>query len=823
MWPAAALIGRLRYAQKFLLVGLVLLVPLVVTANSYIAVQREQIDATVREQQGLRYLRTLLVLAGDMVQARRSAVSAGFDLSVNLDAALARVDEVDRQVSGSWQVHAEWGKTREAIVTTMEMATQAKSVQFTKYQEASDSILALIVTLGDRSGLIHDPDLDSNYIARMLQDWLPSLGDIAGRIADLLELNSQGQGDEQLKVFMELGKYFGVVSNSGQHLARAADAVAASGGDDGVVAAIRSQSRELHTVTEAMGGRLALAVKHQSLQQFPSHSADAVRVATNNYASVAVSSLDRLLQIRIERSTDRIERVQGWLGMGALLAVYLFAGFYISVATPVRRIVEALRAVAGGDLSRRVEISTKDEISFIAEVLNETIMTTEAATGRLALLASSDPLTSLPNRAAVLERLDAALLRVQQGSSLLAVLFIDLDRFKLVNDSFGHEAGDTVLRAVAERLITGMRRTDMVARLAGDEFVVISEEISEIGSAVSVAERIVASISEPIRIAVNDTHRDVAIGASIGIAFVATGNPVSADDLLRDADVAMYQAKQKGRGRVEIFDESLSAALEHRVRTEQDLRNAIQCDELVVFYQPIVEADTRSIVGFEALVRWQHPTRGLLAPDAFIPVAEESGLIVPLGAAVLLQACSQLSQWQRERPGCERLRMSVNVSALQLDHPSFIPTVAAVIETTDIDPASLWLEITETSLVADVERATAAFEALHDLGVGLALDDFGTGYSSLAYLQKFPMQALKIDRSFVDRLGRDPEAAVIVEMIIGVARTLRLLVIAEGVENEEQADELYGLGCTLYQGYHFGRPAPAEKQWQESGTSIVAV
>ncbi|MFI1996461.1 putative bifunctional diguanylate cyclase/phosphodiesterase [Actinoplanes sp. NPDC020271] len=810
LWPAAQLIGRLRYAQKFLLVGLVLLVPLVVTVNQYVHVQREKIDATVREQEGLRYLRTLLVMSGDLVQARRSAVSEGFDLSVNLDADVARVDEVDHQTHGAWEVHAEWARTREAIVAALKASDQAKSVQFQEYQAASDSTLALIVTIGDRSGLIHDPDLDSNYIARMLQDWLPSLCDVAGRIADLLEVTVQEQTGDQLTTFMELGQYFGIVTTSSDHLTRAADAVAASAGDDEAVASIRGQSRELKAVTAAMGERLAFAVEHKSLEQFPSHSADAVRVATNNYASVAVTTLDRLLQTRIGQSTARIREVRLWLGLASLLAVYLFAGFYFSVATPVGRIVEALRAVAGGDLSARVQVSTQDELSYIAKALNETITTTEVATGRLARLASRDTLTNLPNRAAVLDRLEQALLRVRHRSDLMAVLFIDLDRFKLVNDSLGHDAGDAVLRAVAERLIRGLRATDTVARLAGDEFVVISEEVPEVGAAVAAAERVVAGISEPIRVEIKGGHRDITIGASIGIAFVAAGNPVTADELLRDADVAMYQAKQRGRGRVEIFDERLSSALERRVRTEQDLRRAIHDDELVVFYQPIVEAGSGRTAGFEALVRWQHPTRGLVSPDEFIPVAEESGLIVALGASVLAQACRQLAEWQAGRADGELLRMSVNVSALQFEHPTFVETVAGVLNSTGIDPAALWLEITESALAADIAQVTKAFEALRDLGVRLALDDFGTGYSSLAHLRRFPVQALKIDRSFVDGLGRDPEATSIVQMIIGVAQTLGLLVIAEGVENAGQAEELERLGCRLFQGYYFGRPAPAD-------------
>ncbi len=421
-------------------------------------------------------------------------------------------------------------------------------------------------------------------------------------------------------------------------------------------------------------------------------------------------------------------------------------------------------------------------------------------------MANSDSLTSLPNRSAVLAGLDHALTLARERSDMLAVLFIDLDRFKLVNDSLGHDAGDTVLRTVAERLTQGMRSTDTVARLAGDEFVVISEEVPEVASAVAVAERIVANISKPIRIVTSD----ITIGASVGIAFVAAGDTVSADELLRDADVAMYRAKQRGRNRVEIFDESLSSALDHRVRIEQDLRRAIQQDELVVFYQPIVEVDSRRIAGFEALVRWQHPDRGLLAPAEFIPVAEESGLVVALGAEVLREACRQLVRWQRDRPEGARLRMAVNVSVLQLDDPSFVDTVAAVLDETGIEPGTLWLEIIETSLAADIEQATAALRALRELGVRLALDDFGTGYSTLTHLQRFPVHALKIDRSFVGGLGRDPEATTIVEMIISVADTLGLQLVAEGVENETQLAHLRRLGCGLCQGYHFGRPAPAE-------------
>jgi diguanylate cyclase (GGDEF)-like protein len=808
--PASAAIGRLRYAQKFLLVGLVLLTPLAFTANAYIDVQADQITATVREQDGLRYLRSLIVLTGDLVQARRSAVSRGFEQPLSLESDIRKVDEVDRRTSESLGLHADWAAARRLVLTATESDDQPKSVQFATYKAACDALLAMIVSLGDRSGLIYDPDPDSSYIATALQDWLPSLCDVSGRIADLMELSAQDSGVDQLQVFMDLGKYYGMVSGTRERIAHAADAIAATARDRTVIDSFQSQSRALTAVTAAMGDRLALAVDRRSLREFPSHSADAVRVAVNSFASVAVSALDRLLQARIERSERRIRDIQLWAGVGAILVAYLFAGFYVSVASPVQAIVSVLRAVADGDLSRRVKVRTRDELSFVATVLNDTIATTEAATQRLARQATRDSLTDLPNRSAAIDRLDGAIAAARDTGETVAVLFIDLDRFKAVNDTLGHEAGDNVLRTVSRRLSTVARATDTVARLAGDEFVIICENLGETAAALRVGERVVATVEEAIEITSDGVRHAVAIGASVGVAFVTGGSAISADDLLRDADVAMYRAKQRGRGRVEVFDEDLDSELAHRAQVQQELRRAVDSDELVVFYQPIVDTLRSAVVGFEALARWQHPTRGMVAPDQFIPLAEETGLIVPLGARVLRDACRQAAAWQADLPPGERIRISVNISSVQFAHPTFIATVAGALTDSGLDASNLWLEITETSLPADLDAATATLRALRDLGVHLALDDFGTGYSSLAHLRKFPVEVLKIDRSFVSGLGSNPEDAAIVGMIIDLARTFGHLVIAEGVETQEQVDELNRLGCTLCQGYHLGRPVPAE-------------
>src|SRR5439155_22468632 len=369
-------------------------------------------------------------------------------------------------------------------------------------------------------------------------------------------------------------------------------------------------------------------------------------------------------------------------------------------------------------------------------------------------------------------------------------------------------AGDAALCAIADRLTGLVRAADTVARLAGDEFVVICEDIADAQEVTTVAERIVDALSRPIVLA-GAAGREVTVGASVGIAIADGLVPHTPDDLLRDADAAMYRAKQRGRGRVEIFDDALRIAVERRISTEDDLRRAVDGGQMRVHYQPIVDAATGALLGFEALARWQHPTRGLLGAVDFITVAEESGLIVGLGAHVLAEACRQTAAWRANRPGCERLHIAINVSGPQFSHPSFVPTVAAVLAETGLAPDALWLEITETSIMADAEAVGETLDAIRALGAHLAIDDFGTGYSSLAYLRRFPVSVLKIDRSFVDGLGRDREDEAIVSMIIDLARSLDLHVVAEGVENETQLALLRRLGCEIVQGYYFGRPAAA--------------
>jgi diguanylate cyclase (GGDEF)-like protein len=377
------------------------------------------------------------------------------------------------------------------------------------------------------------------------------------------------------------------------------------------------------------------------------------------------------------------------------------------------------------------------------------------------------------------------------------VLFLDCDHFKVVNDSLGHAAGDALLIAVAQRLAGVLRPGDTVARFGGDEFVIICDRLEHAADAELVARRTLAELGRPFAL----NGADHVMSASIGISL-AIGAPRDPEDLLREADAAMYRAKEKGRGRYELYDELMHALALARLRTETELRLALRRDELRLHYQPIVDVRDGRIVSLEALVRWDHPERGLVGPGEFIPVAEDTGVIVALGEWVLHEACRALAEWQVTYP---ELRLGVNLSARQVAHPAIVDTVAAALRGSGVDPATLVLEITESVLMADPESSAQTLTELKALGLQIALDDFGTGYSSLAYLRRFPIDIIKIDREFVAELESD---RVIVEAVLGMGRNMGLHVVAEGVETAEQEAALAGMGCELAQGFFFSRPQP---------------
>ena len=417
-----------------------------------------------------------------------------------------------------------------------------------------------------------------------------------------------------------------------------------------------------------------------------------------------------------------------------------------------------------------------------------------------------DSLTGLPNRAVFRDRLQHALVRAERNSDGIAVLLLDLDGFKMVNDSMGHDAGDELLFEVGRRIAACCRASDTVARLGGDEFAVLLEDaVSEV-AAVQLAARLQESLAAMFEI----RGREVFIGASTGVALAAESN-AGPDDLIRNADTAMYAAKTAGKDRYEVFQPEMHERTVEFFEIQADLKHALVRGELLLHYQPIVDLETGEIHGAEALIRWQHPTRGLVMPMSFILIAEETGMIVPLGVWVLGQACRQAVAWRASVPGASGLTMNVNLSTRQLLEPDLVPRVAEVLRESGLDPAALTLEMTEGSLMQDLELTAAKLGALKDLGIGLALDDFGTGSSSLGHLRQFPIDELKIDKSFVDGVvHEDSDESVLVRAIIELARTLRLGSVAEGIESPDQVTALRRANCTRGQGYLFGRPMPPD-------------
>jgi diguanylate cyclase (GGDEF)-like protein/PAS domain S-box-containing protein len=454
----------------------------------------------------------------------------------------------------------------------------------------------------------------------------------------------------------------------------------------------------------------------------------------------------------------------------------------------------APRSFAAGDV---------DFLQALANVLADALER-QAIEDAIRERAVHDPLTGLPNRVLFVDRLEHALSRLGRQDSLAAILFLDLDHFKLVNDSLGHQVGDELLTAAAPRLRQALRSSDTVARFGGDEFGILLEDIASEHDAIETAERIAAIFARPFVLSGSEHF----VTTSIGIALARGGE--QADELIRDADAAMYRAKERGRARYEVFDEGMRGRAIERLRVENDLRRAIERGELRLEYQPVVSLRNFGIVGVEALLRWRHPERGEVPPSEFIPIAEENGLIEPIGRWVLEHACRQAAQWYRARPDAAPLTMSVNLSAVQVRR-SLPDIVRSVLRSTGLDPACLSLEITETVMVRDAEGLGEVLQALKALGVRLVLDDFGTGYSSLSYLTRLPLDVLKVDRSFVDGLGSESRDTAITETIIAMSRALSLDVVAEGVETAEHVRELSRLGCGLAQGFHFSRAVPAEE------------
>ena len=543
----------------------------------------------------------------------------------------------------------------------------------------------------------------------------------------------------------------------------------------------------------------------------------------NWISAIVVPESDFMAEVN---ANNRISILLCLSALGLATTLGIFTSRWIT--QPILRLIEASQAISTGyfnqvlaakgvreidvltfsfnKMAEQLQISFRD-LERANKNLEQEIVERQQIGEKLKYNALHDPLTNLPNRTLLMERLEQAIRRIQREKNYLcAVLFIDLDRFKIINDSLGHQIGDLLLIAIAQKLNNIVRETDTIARLGGDEFIALLEPISQIKDAIDIAERIIQELQSPFYL----EERQVFTSASIGIVL-SSPQYSQGDDLLRDADIAMYRAKSQGKNRYEMFDQEMYNLALTRHKIENNLHHALDRKEFQVYYQPIICLETQEIVGFEALLRWQHPEQGLISPAQFLPIAEEIGLIKPIGEWILDSACQQMALWQTSVSTASQLKISVNLSVKQLQDPNFLGIVHRILTRTGLAGKSLQLELTESMLMENLESLTTLLWQLREKNIELSIDDFGTGYSSLSYLHRLPIDNLKIDRSFIQSIGQKNEGRNIVATIINLAHQMDMNTIAEGIESQKQLDKLKYLGCDKVQGYLFSRPVPSDE------------
>ena len=572
--------------------------------------------------------------------------------------------------------------------------------------------------------------------------------------------------------------------------------------DNRMVLARRLVRREF-TISEADGGHVALAMIEEQefdlvLLDIMMPDLDGIEVLKRIRQKYAPSRLPVIMVTAHAQSADTVQA----LALGANDYVTKPVDFPVALARiqaqVARKQAEDALRMANEQLEQRVEVRTAELSQANAKLASE-IEERRRSEAQMEYMAHHDALTGLANRVLFHDRLSQALAQAQRSNGRVAVLCLDLDHFKEINDTLGHPVGDKLLRSVADRLLSTVRGSDTVARLGGDEFAIIQADTASPDSAGLLANRLLELFRKPFEI----EGEVIASGLSIGAA-VFPNDADTAGDLLKAADIALYQAKADGRGTFSCFDKSMNAALESRRSFERDLRQALGNNELELHYQPLVSLDTQAILGCEALSRWRHPQRGFVSPADFIPIAESTGLIVEIGEWVLRTACAEAVHWP------EAIKVAVNLSPAQFAGPGLVEIVERALADTGFPPTRLELEITESMLLGNTEPVLRALLDLKKLGIEIAMDDFGTGYSSLSYLRKFPFDKIKVDRSFVSDLGESDDSMAIVRAVIGLASGLGMKTLAEGVETEGQAGSLLAEGCAQAQGYYFSRPRPSQ-------------
>ncbi len=821
LYPAVALMNRLTYVKKFMLIGVLVVLPVLLSVNLLFTGINKQIEATEKERCGVAYnlavrdLMELLQQHRGMFNAYQSGSKHFGELldqqrKLIIDA-IEQVDQVDRQLGERLETTEQWEEIQNDWNSLLGRSEKlGQQANFAIHTDLIEKILHLYMHVADVSGLKLDPGTDSYMLMSVLVEKLPVIIETTGQIRGIgtgVAVAGKLDIEDNLRLITLTGTLEGDLIDLGRYSERMASAE------------LQSQLLTLRTSHQFRTYSFITDVRQQLLYSEPleadpeklyAQGTDAIKAAYDLY-DAQVPMLNELLAERLESLQRQKQMVLGLAIIATVVILYLFVAFYESMTRTILTLKEASTKLAAGELTTRVQLHSQDELQEVgmffnqmADSFSQMMQERKRYEEQIVYQAHYDPLTGLPNRALLADRLALAITESIRRDQSLAVMFLDLDRFKLINDTLGHDVGDTLLVRISERLVECVRGEDTVCRMGGDEFLFVLPNIGGVEHARETAERISEALTAPVQI---DQHK-LYISGSIGISMFP-GDGTDSGELIKNADTAMYAAKNLGRGCYRFFDQHMNEKAGQMLQIETSLRRALEREEFTLYYQPKLDLVTGVVCGAEALVRWNHPTLGLVPPSDFIPVAEELGLIIPLGEWVLRTACKQNKAWQDA--GLAPLRISVNITSAQFQREDFYRTVASALEESGLEAGWLELELTESVVMNISAKASVRLKQLKELGICLAIDDFGTGFSSLSYLKHFPIDTLKIDRSFIKDIPGAPKDTAITKTIIALGRRLGLRVVAEGVETKEQLAFLASRQCNEVQGYLLSKPLPADE------------
>lgn len=818
--PGVYLMNRLNYLQKFSLIGLFFLLPIGLTLYLLISDLNAQLSVVKLEKKGIEYNSAIRHFFEDTQQHRGLA-----NIVLNGDTEFTRVliqneslvlndismvNAAEAKLDSKWKTISAWSRIEKDWESLHKQQMQLDPTEsFTLHTKIIKNSLMLITQLNLHTNLELDSD-NHTYIKSLitkLPEMLESIGQARGLSAGAVAKNNLSESEVYRLITLS-----GMINPQFEDIKKGLlDFVKSKGTEDKLIADMDLFVNAFTIFRKAMNETVlshsaALEVKPLELFELGTQ-------ALNAGFKLYDDGLPILNQLLTEKADHLLQKkyfVTGFTGAVWVILIYLFVGFYLSVHRSLFKLMRAAVRITNGDLSERIYLDSKDELQAVGNAYNKMAVSLEknlkerdAQEEKIKFLAYHDALTRLPNRVLFEDRLGQALAMAARNKELVGVMFLDLDRFKTINDTFGHSAGDQLLQTVAERLMGCLRATDTVTRMGGDEFLLIITGLKDMTQITGVAEKLLSALFQPLKLEMIE----ITVSGSLGISvYPQDGN--DQETLIRNADAAMYYAKSKGRNNYQLYDILMNASTKEKLLMEEALRKALIRGEFVLHYQPRQQITTGQITAVEALIRWNHPKLGLLYPSEFISLAEEIGVIVEIGEWVLRTACLQNKMWQEM--GLKPIRVSVNISGVQFQRDDYYHTVAQVVAETGLNPIWLELELTESMVMRNAPMTIAKLNQLHDFGVKISIDDFGTGFSSLSYLKLFPIDILKIDSSFIQDVSTESKDAAITKTIIGLSRRLKLNVVAEGVETYEQLSFLRSRKCNEIQGFIISKPLLVE-------------